>query len=101
MQTITCKDLLKKLSSGYKPIILDIRDRKDFITSHIPNSYNIPYETLSKKFINYLNHNNIYYIICDKGKLSKLCANLLYQNQYKVINIADGFANWKGPIESI
>ncbi len=99
MKNITCKDLLTKYINNYNYIIIDLRDSFTFSKGHIPNSYNIPYELFTKKYAYYLNRTMTYYLICEGGERSKECVNLLLKNNYKAVNISDGYKNWKGPIE--
>lgn len=98
MKNITCKTLLNSYNNDYNSVIIDLRSPRDFLRGHIPNSYNIPYEMFITKFAYYLNYNKTYYLICEGGERSKECAILLSKNNYQVINIVDGFKNWKGPI---
>lgn len=99
MKSITCKDLLEKYSFGYNSTIIDLRSHLDFTKGHIPNSYNIPYDLFVQKYINYLSYDKVYFLICEGGERSKKCTHLLLKNNYKAINISDGYKNWKGPVE--
>lgn len=99
MKNITCKNLLLKYINDYNTVIIDLRSQFDYLKAHIPNSYNIPYDLFIQKYAYYLNQSKTYYLICESGKRSKECTLLLLRNNYNVINITDGFINWKGPIE--
>lgn len=98
MKNITCKDFLLKYYNNSNFVIIDLRNPKDFNNFHIPNSYNIPYQSFVSKYAYYLNHSNIYFLICEGGENSKKAASLLSKNNYNVINISDGIKSWKGPI---
>lgn len=100
MKNITCKELLEKYSFGYNSVIIDLRNRLDFLKGHIPSSFNIPYDLFVQKYINYLSYDKTYFLICEGGERSKKCTQLLLKNNYKAINICDGYKNWKGPIET-
>lgn len=99
MKSITCKELFTKYYLNYDYVIIDLRNRMDFSKGHIPNSYNIPYEMFMQKYYYYLNSSKTYLLICEGGERSKKCTELLLKNNYKAINISDGFIHWKGPIE--
>ena len=51
--------------------IIDIQDKYDYNKWHLPNSINIPYDELVNNYRHYLSKDNIYYIYCKSGKLSK------------------------------
>lgn len=82
-------------------LIIDVRDKEDFVIAHIPYSQNISHIELILHPQLYLDFNKTYFIICDKGEVSKNIVHMLKDTQYKLINIIDGFDNWKGPITSL
>lgn len=99
MKTISTNELLF-LYKNNSVLILDVRSKFEFSRRHIPNSYNIPFEVLTKQCSNYLNKNLTYYVICSKGENSKAACLDLESKGYNVINVGNGFNNWKGPIAS-
>ena len=96
---MNCIDFEKIISED--TIIIDIRDCEDYYRAHIPNSKNINHIELILHPNLYLEVGKIYYIICDQGKVSSSVIKMLKDTQYKLININDGFDNWKGPIASL
>ena len=43
---------------------------------------------------NYLNKNEVYYLLCDSGNTSFRCCLELIENGYNVINISGGYNNY-------
>jgi rhodanese-related sulfurtransferase len=75
-------------------ILIDIRDKYEYILGNIKGSVNIPYNYLALMPENYLNLTSIYYIYCDSGNKSrKLCLHLK-QLGYKVIDLIGGYQNY-------
>mgnify|MGYP003571384521 FL=1 len=71
--------------------IIDIRDKYKYEMGHIPNSINIPYIILMNSYSRYLDRDNVYYIYCQAGVMSKKCCLLLNELGYKVINVTGGY----------
>ncbi len=65
--------------------IIDVQDRYNYKVSHLPGSYNIPYDDLMNNYRNLLNKNSLYYIYCPSGKLSKRAVLVLSYLGYNVI----------------
>jgi len=65
--------------------IIDIQDKYDYSLWHLPGAINIPYDDLMNNYRNYLNKNNIYYIYCKSGKLSKRVVVVLNYLGYNTI----------------
>ena len=66
-------------------IIIDIQDKYEYSKWHLPNSVNIPYEELINNYRRYLNKNDVYYIYCKSGKLSKRLVVVLNYLGYNTI----------------
>lgn len=64
--------------------IIDVSNSTDYATFHIPNSINIPYDELINNYRSYLNKNDVYYLYCKSGKLSKRATVVLSAIGYKV-----------------
>ena len=65
--------------------IIDVQEKYEFKTSHIEGSINIPYDELMNNYKNYLNKNDLYYITCKKGHLSKRAVSILEYLGYNVV----------------
>lgn len=99
MKTISSKELLEKYKYDKNCLIIDLRSKKEYESGHIPFSYNIPFDVLTKQCLYYLNKDNTYYLICKHGDQSKEATKILESNKYNVVNIKDGIISWIGPIE--
>ncbi len=72
-------------------ILIDIRDKYEYILGSIKNSVNIPYNYLALMPENYLNFNSTYYLYCNSGSKSrKLCLHLT-QLGYHVVDLIGGY----------
>lgn len=77
-----------------KRVLIDIRDKYEYILGNINGSINIPYNYLALMPENYLNFSSIYYIYCDSGNKSrKLCLHLK-QLGYQVIDLIGGYQHY-------
>lgn len=82
------------VNSPNQRILLDIRDKYEYILGSIPNSINIPYNYLFLMPENYLDISSVYYIYCESGSKSrKLCLHL-NQLGYKVVDLIGGYENY-------
>lgn len=77
-----------------KIVLIDIRDKYEYILGNIKNSINIPYNYLTLMPENYLNPTSTYYIYCDSGNRSrKLCLHLT-QLGYQVVDLIGGYNHY-------
>ncbi len=72
-----------KYKKGVK--IIDIQDKYEYLSNHLPRSINIPYDELMNNYRNYLNKHDVYYVYCKSGKLSKRVSTVLDYLGYNVI----------------
>ena len=79
-------------------IIIDIRSSIDYEKYHLYNSINIPRKKLLERPEEYLNKEKEVYLLCDKGKVSKSCSNILNALGYKCISIIGGIDKIKNDI---
>ena len=80
-----------------KNVLIDIRDKYEYILDHINGAINIPYNYLSMFYDRYLNLNDNYYIYCDSGNKSKKIVYMLNKLGYKSIDLIGGY---KGYLDS-
>lgn len=74
--------------------IIDIRGVEKYNSKHIPGAINISFEQLLINPGKYLNHNNTYYIYCQKGIQSRRLCSILLNMGYDVVNISGGYEAW-------
>ncbi len=77
------KEYLNSINNNTR--IIDLRARKEYLKNHYENSINISYEDLMSNYKNFLVKNKKYYIMCDKGQLSKRAASMLNYFGYNII----------------
>ena len=75
-------------------VILDIRDKYEYLFDHISNSINIPYTYLITIPQNYLSFDNKYYIYCDSGKKSKKLCDYLSNLGYRCVDLLGGYKKY-------
>lgn len=71
-------------------IIIDIRSKSDYLNYHYNNSINIPKNILLNNPDKYLNKSNTYYLICNKGIISKSTCNILNSLGYNCYSVKGG-----------
>ena len=76
------------------PRIIDIRDNYKYGLGSIPGSINVPYLFLITNPSNYLNKNEVYYLLCDSGNTSLRCCLELLDMGYNVVNISGGYNSY-------
>ena len=71
-------------------LIIDLRDEKDYIESHIDSSINIDYNDNGLELIAYLRKNKVekrkIYLICYSGKRASKMFNVLFNNGFTNLN---------------
>jgi len=90
INSISIKELLKKEDA----FIIDIRSGQSYNNNHIPNSINIPSQTLISNPSKYIEKDKIYYICCQKGTTSIRVCSLLNNLGYKTVNVNGGYEAW-------
>lgn len=74
-------------------VIIDVRPHDLYSKRHIEEAINIPLEDLDT----YNGDKELtHYIICQQGVRSKKAAEILYNDGYKVVNVAEGMGTWQG-----
>ncbi|PWI47146.1 hypothetical protein CEE45_13095 [Candidatus Heimdallarchaeota archaeon B3_Heim] len=92
----------KKIQSGDVPIIVDVRNAKDFADWNLLNSINFPIMKLmkSKDFPEEFKDSEIV-LICGKGKDSYTGAEQLHSLGYNVKSLAGGMTAWNHVFDNI
>ena len=105
IKQIECKDIKEHLKTDTKKVLLDVRTQEEWDQFGKPDGEKLGLKTcfLTIKDENFLDDfkklsiNQDYEIlsICKQGQRSQFVAELLEKENYKSINISDGFDNWK------
>lgn len=93
---ISSEELLEKITSGEKMLILDLRDKSDFNQEHIIDSKNVTLREITSD--NPLTDKNIPYILIDNGTQENLVLArdaMLKKGATTVLYLKDSFQDWK------
>ncbi len=86
---------LSGLKNNYNSyIILDIREKKEYDTSHLKNAINIPFTNFKYDEFIPINKNNLIVVYCSIGYRSEKIGTKLLSKGYKVYNLYGGIFNW-------
>jgi len=104
IKQITCKELKDHVKNNPKSVLLDVRTQEELYTIGKPDGDKIGLKTyfleiqrdaffdFVKEFKNLnINQDNEVLVICASGERSQITAELLSRENYKSINISDGF----------
>ena len=104
IKQLVTKDIEKYLETGAKKVLLDVRTKEEWNTVGKPDGDKIGLKTyfleikrdaffdFVKEFKDFnITKNNEILVICKSGERSQISAELLSRENYKAINISDGF----------
>ncbi len=104
IKQITCKELKDHVKNNPKSVLLDVRTQGEWDNIGKPDGDKIGLKTyfleikrdafydFVKEFKNFnINQDNEVLVICASGERSQITAELLSRENYKSINISDGF----------
>ena len=108
IKQITCKELKDHVKNNPKSVLLDVRTQEELDNIGKPDGDKIGLKTyfleiqrdaffdFVKEFKNLnINQDNEVLVICASGERSQITAELLSRENYKSINISDGFMGSK------
>ncbi len=77
--------------------ILDSRTPEEFAEGHLQNAINIDVKDNSFEInaLNTLNRKKTVAVYCRSGRRSKMAAEVLHKNGFKVIELDGGFLDWQ------
>lgn len=70
--------------------IIDIRSLLEYSKKNINGSINVPKSQLMSNPEKYMNKKDTYFLICDKGKVSLICAKMLNALGYNCYSVKGG-----------
>ena len=104
IKQLVSKDIQKYLETGPNKVLLDVRTKGEWDTVGKPDGDKIGLKTyfleirrdsffdFVKEFKDFnITQNNEILVICKSGERSQITAELLSKENYKTINISDGF----------
>ena len=95
-------DINEKIEEYYKTegaVLLDVRTGEEYSKGHIPNSKNLPLQSIDKagKFIN--SKEAPVFVYCRSGNRSGMAKEMLSNMGYKNVKNIGGIAEYKGAVE--
>lgn len=72
-------------------IIIDIREKEEYIKNHLPNSINISFYQLIVYPSKYLDKKKKYLLVCNYGIKSKKTSEILNRNGYHTFSLKKGY----------
>ena len=97
MKTISAADLEQQDQSEQLAIV-DVRERQEFQSGHIPTAVNLPLSELETGYKK-LEPQYKYYIICQAGARSAAACQFLAMQGFDVTNVSGGMNAWSGEIK--
>lgn len=89
-KTISLTQLGVLVKNG-NPVIVDIREPREFSRYHLPGAKNVPYQNLVRSPERFIKKGEPIYIICGHGSVSYRAAQILRSFGYEAISISDGY----------
>ncbi|MDO4924672.1 MAG: rhodanese-like domain-containing protein [Turicibacter sp.] len=90
------KEFIENMRKGQ---LVDLRKKEEFEEGHINGARNIPFAMLTRN-PGRLRKDLPIYLYCEKGKVSKRAALVLYGKGYEQIyQLEGGLTNWNGPLK--
>ena len=94
MKNITIYELNKKIDSGEKIFLIDVREKKEVSIAKIDCAIHIPMNDIPN-YINKLNKQEELIIMCKVGLRSDIVCKYLIENNFKnVRNLVGGIKAW-------
>ena len=97
---ITAEEAKKLMDTETGYVILDVRERDEYDTGHIPGAILIPYTQITEKAEKVLEEKDqLILVYCRSGRRSKIAAEALVELGYTNIREFGGFLDWPYEVE--
>jgi rhodanese-related sulfurtransferase len=97
-KNLKAQEFESRLQQKDKRILLDVREKFEYVGGHIPNSLNIPLSQIKGR-LNEIPKNQDILLYCRSGMRSKQAGRILSKHGYKqLFNLQGGITSWKGKI---
>jgi len=92
---ITAQELHALQESKDPPLVIDVRDRAEYKTGHVPGAINIPQKKLAKQLDKLANANSVV-LYCYNGRRTRLAEQTLIENDIpNVFHLEGGLMGWR------
>lgn len=78
-----------------RTLIIDLRDKEDYLEKHIKGAYNIPYEEGISRLLK-LSKSRTYILYCERGTTSFKAAREMSNHGYQVKSLMNGISMYRG-----
>jgi rhodanese-related sulfurtransferase len=95
-ETIRANDVMNYIGRP-NVLIIDLRDKKDYLKGHIPSAVNIPYDNLEEEKYT-LSRNKLLIFYCDRGHLSLMASRDLMKYGYQIKSMHGGLQAYHGKL---
>ena len=97
---ITAEEAKKLMDTETGYVILDVRERDEYDTGHIPGAILIPYTQITEKAEKVLEEKDqLILVYCRSGRRSKIAAEALVELGYTNIREFGGILDWPYEVE--
>ncbi len=90
---------VKEYKNTTGAVLLDVRTPQEFSEGHIPESKNVPLQTLDKVKTIVENKDTELFVYCYSGARSRQAAAALGQMGYTKVNNIGGISSYRGKVE--
>jgi len=92
---ITAQDLHDRQGSADSLLLIDVRDRAEYKSGHVPGAINIPQKKLSKQLDKLVEANGVV-LYCINGRRTRLAEQTLIENDVdNVFHLEGGLMGWR------
>ena len=100
-QRINPVEVKKRLETGEKAILLDVRTESEYSEKHIPQSLSLPLDQLEQDAEEVLSDKTVpIFVYCLSGKRSSMGAGILAELGYSDVYDMGAMSNWPGKMET-
>ncbi|HHX01027.1 MAG TPA: rhodanese-like domain-containing protein [Acholeplasmataceae bacterium] len=82
-----------------KASVIDIREKDEYLSGHLPNTKNIVMDELLNNPSKYLSKSEPTYLVCRSGRRSKDACEFLDKLGYQVIDVSGGIIEYDDKLE--
>lgn len=80
-------------------VLVDVRTPQEYKEGHIPESKNVPLQSLADHAYKVLKKDDVLFVYCRSGSRSKQATHILKQMGYTKVKNIGGILDYKGKIE--
>lgn len=90
-------EVLERLTDNDDVIIVDVREREEWVGGHIKGAKHIPLGQIARA-LNELDSKRETIVVCQSGGRSSMACEFLSSMGYNVLNMPGGMSKWPGDV---